>query len=165
MAAPKGNKFAAGGPGGGRPTKYLKSYAKIAASMCELGATDQDLANAFGVSERTIRTWKLEHLEFSAALKLGKEPANENVKRSLYQRAVGFTRDEVEYKVVGGKLVEIHVERYYPPDTQAGFLWLKNRAPDEWRDKQELEVDLRGSLADDLAAARRRAFGGGDAEG
>ncbi len=51
MAAPVGNQFAKGNSGGGRPTAYKPEFCDIARKMCELGATDDDLAEAIGVSE------------------------------------------------------------------------------------------------------------------
>lgn len=81
MPAPEGNKFAAGNPGGGRPSSYKPEYAQIAEKMCELGATDNEVAEALGVSVRTIHSWKHEYEEFSASLKAGKSLADERVVR------------------------------------------------------------------------------------
>jgi len=33
------------------------------------------------------------------------------------------------------------VTKTVPPDTTALIFWLKNRRPDNWRDKQEVRVD------------------------
>jgi hypothetical protein len=38
MGAPRGNKFANGNRGGGRPTLYQSKYAEIARRMCARGA-------------------------------------------------------------------------------------------------------------------------------
>jgi hypothetical protein len=95
MAAPKGNKFALDG-NGGRPSKYKADYAAQARKACETGFTDKDLADLFGVSRSTINLWKLENKEFSAALKIGKEKADDQVERSLYYRALGYSYDAVK---------------------------------------------------------------------
>jgi hypothetical protein len=60
-APPKKNK-------GGRPSKYIPAYAKVAAQMCKLGATDADLAAAFGVTTVTIWNWQGRYEEFFNAL-------------------------------------------------------------------------------------------------
>ena len=39
---------------------------------------------------------------------------------------------------------------HYPPDTQAASLWLRNRQPAKWRDRQE--VNHTGTLDQRLAA-------------
>ena len=31
-----------------------------------------------------------------------------------------------------------------PPDTTACIFWLKNRQPDKWRDKQDMNIDAKG---------------------
>ena len=38
------------------------------------------------------------------------------------------------------------ITKEIPPDTTAQIFWLKNRRPDKWRDKQELEQDNTGVL-------------------
>ena len=121
MPAPKGNKNAVGNKGGGAPSKYQAKYAKLAALACQAGCTDQEVADLIGVSQKTINRWKLQHVEFVTALKSGKAPADERVVQSLYQRALGYD----------------HNGKHYPPDVTACIFWLKNRCPEEWRDRQD----------------------------
>lgn len=142
MPAPKGNKYAEGNKGGGAKSTYQDKYALQAQRACEAGFTDQELADLLGVSVQTINRWKHEHKEFALALKVGKEPANERVARSLFARATGYEHDEVDIKVVAGEIVQTPIRKYYPPDTTAAIFWLKNRRPDEWRDKTVQEVTV-----------------------
>ena len=44
-------------PGEGRPKKYDPEFAKQASKLCELGATDYELAKFFGVSTLTVQRW------------------------------------------------------------------------------------------------------------
>ncbi len=124
---------------GGRPTSYKKEYAKQAAALCALGATDANLADAFEVAISTISLWKVQYPEFSDSVKLSKEMADTRVEESLYRRAMGYEHDEVDIKVVAGQIVKTPVRKYYPPDSTAMIFWLKNRKKDQWRDKQEVE--------------------------
>jgi len=39
-----------------------------------------------------------------------------------------------------GDVTVTEVTKHYPPDTAAAFIWLKNRRPDLWRDKQEHQL-------------------------
>lgn len=123
----------------GRPSDYKAEYAKQAERLCALGATDSDLANFFEVSTRTIYRWKSEHPKFCQALKVGKEVADERVKRSLYHRAVGYEADAVKIFMPAGATEPVYAEyrEHIQPDTTAAIFWLKNRRPDEWRDKIE----------------------------
>ena len=129
----------------GRPSKYRKEFAVQAEKLCALGATDDELADFFEVSTRTVYRWKLEQEAFCQALKAGKELSDERVARSLYQRATGYTYVEQQaFKVRAGQYEElvqvVDVERHAPADTTAAIFWLKNRRPEEWRDKREHEV-------------------------
>lgn len=139
MPAPKGNKYAAGGPGGGRPSEYKPEYAQIAKSMCYLGATDKQMAEAFGVSETTINNWKSAHQEFSCALKEGKLVADAKVAQALFSRATGYEHPEDDIKAVNGEIVVTPTIKRYPPDSTSMIFWLKNRQPKLWRDKPEGE--------------------------
>ena len=150
MSAPKGNAHAKGNKGGGRPSEYKESYARIAHSMCLLGATDVELAGAFGVCETTINAWKLAHQEFSEALKAGKMFADANVASSLFNRAMGYSHPAQKiFNDQGSAMVVDYIERY-PPDTTACIFWLKNRQRDKWRDRQDIDQNLRVTSADAL---------------
>jgi hypothetical protein len=139
-----------------RPTAYKPEYAKQAEKLCALGAKDTELADFFEVTDRTIQRWKIDHEEFCQSLKLGKEIPDENVKRSLYQRAIGFSHPDVDIRVIDGKVIKTDIVKHYPPDTTAGIFWMKNRDPKNWRDKQEVELQVNGSLAERLARAKGR---------
>lgn len=140
MAAPKGNQNAKGNKGGkGGPAKYQKKFATMARKAYEAGFTDRELADLIGVSEGTIGAWKIAHIEFAEALKVGKGVADDRVERSLYARATGYEHDEVDIRVVNGKIVKTPLRKFYPPDTVAAIFWLKNRRRAEWRDKHDHE--------------------------
>ena len=69
--------------------KYDERFVKIAKVLCMRGGTDEDLADAFEVSPRTINRWKKDYPEFAEALAAGKEYADAEVELSLYKRAKG----------------------------------------------------------------------------
>lgn len=165
MAAPKGNQFAAGNPGGGRPSNFKEEFLPIAQKMCELGATDAELADAFGVSIRTIGNWRLTIDEFSAVLKTGKAYADDRVEQSLYKRAMGYEADEVDIRVINGEIVKTPIRKFYPPDTTAMIFWLKNRRSQEWRDVKEVKMsrDLKEMTNEELLAIAAGS-GSGDSE-
>lgn len=123
----------------GAPTEYKPEFAAQAQALCKLGATDQELADFFGVSARTIYRWKAQHEVFCQSLKVGKAEADERVERSLFARANGYEHDEVDIRVIANQVVQTKIRKFYPPDTTAAIFWLKNRRPAEWRDKVELE--------------------------
>jgi hypothetical protein len=125
---------------GGRPTSYQDRYAEDARKLCELGATDIDLADFFKVSDRTIYRWAAQHEAFCQALKAGKAVADERVERSLYHKAVGYTFDSEKVFQHQGAIVRAKTREHVAPDTTAAIFWLKNRKQAEWRDISRTEL-------------------------
>lgn len=142
---------------GGRPTKYKPEYAVTAKALAKLGATNQEMAEAFGVSQSTLKLWVVQHEEFSAAIKLGKDVADTRVEDALFNRAMGYSHEETDIRVVDGAIMMTPVIKHYPPDTTAAIFWLKNRKPQEWRDKRETELSggLNVSTMSDSEIERR----------
>lgn len=124
----------------GRPTSYRDEFVDQAEKLCKLGATDVELADFFEVAVSTLYLWKIEHPEFSEALKRGKLIADAEVADKLFKRATGYSHDDVDIRVVDGMIVETPLIKHYPPDTIAAIFWLKNRQRDKWRDKVESDV-------------------------
>lgn len=132
----------------GRPSDYKPEFCEQAQKLCELGATDEEIASFFDVSVRTIYRWKITHPEFCQAIKAGKAPADERVVRSLFQKATGYYfTEEQAHKVKRGAHEEevkvVEVERHAPADTAAAIFWLKNRLGEDWKDKSERDLNVR----------------------
>lgn len=124
---------------GGRPTKYKPEYVKIAKKLCELGATDLEVASALGISHDTLYRWKREKQAFSDALKVGKDACDDRVEMSLYKRAIGYEQENVKVFQYKGEEVIIPYTEKVQPDTTAAIFWLKNRRPDQYRANPEPE--------------------------
>lgn len=121
----------------GRPSKYDSNFADQARKLCELGATDAEIASFFEVSVRTIYTWKLQHDEFLQALKRGKEVADSLVENRLFARATGYSQDATKIFQYEGDPITVDYVEHFPPDTAACIFWLCNRRPQEWRQRRE----------------------------
>jgi len=121
--------------------EFLIEKAKQAKKLCELGATDKDLAEFFEVGVTTIGKWRAKYDLFARALKTGKELADERVERALYTRAVGYDYETEKAFNDKGNIVKTTVAEHIPPDVNAAQFWLKNRRRETWRDKQEAHVD------------------------
>lgn len=122
----------------GRPTLFKKEYCQLATNYCLLGATDPQLAVYFDVAESTIHNWKNDHPEFLEAIKAGKEDADANVAKSLYQRALGYSHKDTDIRVLDGKIAKTPITKHYPPDTKAAVFWLNNRQKKLWRESKEI---------------------------
>lgn len=130
-----------------RPTKLKKEFVEQARKLCLLGATDQELADFFEVDVRTIYRWKSDSKEFCQAVKAGKSEADDRVERSLFQKAVGYEQEEVKIFMPAGAEGPVYApyRAKLAPDTTAAIFWLKNRRPEEWREKSATEIS--GSIA------------------
>lgn len=150
----------------GQPTAYKDEYAEKAKKLCEMGATDQELADFFDVDVRTIYNWKHAHEQFFQALIDGKDACDDRVERSLYQRAVGYEQEEVKIFMPGGadKPVYAPFRAKVAADVGAAKLWLTNRRGDKWREISRQEhtgkdgAPIQTEDMSDNDVARRIAF-------
>lgn len=124
-----------------RKSLWKPEFVEQAKNLCLLGATDVEIAGFFEVSHTTFQNWKRKTPELRDALKTGKMAADAKVAKSLYQRAVGFTQQEIDIRVIGGKVIQTIYTKKYAPDTTAQIFWLKNRQPELWNDRRERSVD------------------------
>lgn len=124
---------------GGRPTLYKEEYNEQARKLCLLGATDKSLADFFGIAESTLNLWKDAHPEFMESIIRGREIADAEIADSLYHRAKGYSHPDVHISSYEGEIKITNITKHYPPDTPAASLWLRNRRPKQWRDKQDIE--------------------------
>lgn len=128
-----------------------KYHVDWAWSLALKGATDEEIAEAFHISVRTLHRWKKTHPELLTALEEGKDVADAKVKRSLYQRAVGYEAKEatqiIEQDPATGtqRVSKTQVTtKHIVPDTMACMYWLNNRSKGEFSQRQE--VTLGGSV-------------------
>lgn len=163
MSAPPGNQYALG-HGKGRPSLYKPEYAKQAYKLCLLRCTDAEMALFFDVSEPTINKWKNDYQDFFMSIKEGKEKADMHIVSKLFEKAEGAEWIEQQaIKVKRGKdqeeVVLVDVKRKAAPDIQAIQFWLKNRRPDLWRDKVELDGTITVEHIDKVIATLESKLG------
>lgn len=145
---------------GGRPSKYKREFVGQAMKLAALGATDREAADFFNVSEATLNRWKQAHPEFCASLKVGKESADDRVEQSLYRKATGYSFDAEKIFQYEGQPVRVEYVEHVPPSDTAMIFWLKNRRPEQWRDKTEQDINVKGDLAERLMRAERNLAAG-----
>jgi len=125
----------------GRPSKFRDEFIDQGAKLTRMGATDAQLADFFKVTLSTLYLWKVQHEEFSEALKRGKDEIDSQVEQSLFRRAMGYTHDSEKIFQSFGAVVRAKTQEHYPPDTTAMIFWLKNRQPEKWREKPDGGAD------------------------
>lgn len=123
----------------GQVLLYRPQFAEYARHMCRLGATDGDLARAFGVSIKTIESWQARWLEFNEATRIGKGEYDDQVERRLAMRAMGYSYESEKIFCHNGEIIRVPITEHVPPDTGAAIFWLKNRKRGVWKDKFDHE--------------------------
>ena len=139
----------------GRPSKYdteVKPYLEEIRKAVAAGATDKEIAKAFGIAESTIYKYKKEKKEFAEAFARGREKVVIEIKAALLKKALGFNYEEE--KRVGRKdkngenivLVEKYTRYCVPSETAANML-LRNY-DENWRDNDKATAELKKQEAD-----------------
>lgn len=141
---------------GGRKSKYhshVEPKLLLIEAWARDGLTLEDIARKLGVALSSFCDYKNKFPELSEALKRGQEVADVEVENALFKRAVGYQFVEVteEPKTVldeetgEPKTVMVETKRVtkeVQPDVTAQIFWLKNRRPEIWRDKKELDANI-----------------------
>jgi hypothetical protein len=109
------------------------------------GLIDEQIAHNLGIAYSTFREYKNTYSALSAALKRGKEVIDLEVENALLKRALGYkyneiTKEPVKNDVTGKIELQVikEVTKEVLPDVTAQIFWLKNRRPEDWRDKKEI---------------------------
>jgi len=131
------------GVGGGRPSLKDSLNLDQVEVIASLGLIDEEIAVVLGIQKSTLNNWKKDP-KFLDSLKRGKLKADFQVTKSLFNKATG-KRVVVEQTPKGPVEKTITVD----PDTSAIIFWLKNRRPDLWRDRQQIDGNfhLTGKLS------------------
>lgn len=110
------------------------------------GLSEEQISHNMGISQSTLKRWKKESKRIQSALKKNKAVADRIVENSLFKRANGFEYTETtEERILNPQtgqfemVVTKKVNKVVLPDTTAQIFWLKNRKPDVWRDKREVD--------------------------
>ena len=108
------------------------------------GLTNEQIAHNIGISRSTLNEWKKKYPDISDTLKKEKEIVDYEVENALLKRALGYKYKEVTKERILNPITSSYelritkeVEKEVPPDVGAAMAWLKNRKPDQWRDKPQ----------------------------
>jgi len=121
-----------------RRTKYSKKMLRLAEELARKGNNNREIAQKLGIHEDTFYTWLKKYSEFSETIKKAREEyAIPEIEGALFKKATGYWIEETKIRP-DGKIETI--KKYIPPDTTAIIFFLKNRAPERWRDRTEINA-------------------------
>lgn len=108
------------------------------------GLVDEQIAHNIGIAPSTLYEWKNRYPDITEALKKGKEVVDRQVENALLKRALGYRYIEKKVEESDDGIKTTNTIKEVVPDTTAQIFWLKNRKPEEWRDRRD--VSVQGSL-------------------
>ena len=157
----------------GRKGKYQEWLTKDGLTQLEGwardGLTDEQIANNIGIQRTTLYDWKNKYPDISDSLKRGKAPVDIEVENALLKRALGYTVKEtrtIVEKTPDGDIKQRAetIEKHIAPDVTAQIFWLKNRKPEIWRERQNIDVQNNIKIEDNSERFRKylRELDGGD---
>jgi hypothetical protein len=130
----------------GQPTLYNKKlHPKLVHALASRGLNDKGIYESLEISERTFYNWMKIHPEFLQSIKHARDDQISIVKNSLFERAKGFEYTAEKPMVVSngnGMGSEIEIATYTErvlPDVAAIKMFLYNRDPENWKDRQNIE--------------------------
>lgn len=127
-----------------RPEKYKPEFCNTARDLLANGATEEFVAIELGISLASLKNYKNKYPEFLAAIRAGLDIQVSNVEGALYKRAVGYAAPDTKAQWVqdsdGGHWKYAEMEKHYPPDEPSIRFYLKNKKPDEWKDRRDMAL-------------------------
>lgn len=134
----------------GRRTLYNPDiFPLLAEKYARRGLNDKEIAKSLGIAKTAYYEYQIKYSEFAEAIKRGKVPVDVVAENSLYKRVTGYTYEErttevkVDDKGVTKPSTIRTVTKHVPPDVGAIAFWLKNRNPEEWSDKQKVDLSIK----------------------
>lgn len=105
------------------------------------GLINEQIANEIGIHPSTLYDWQKKYPKIAEALKKGKDVIDRQVENALLKRALGYKYEEVKTEIGEDGTKVTKTIKEVVPDTTAQIFWLKNRKPEQWRDKRDVSVD------------------------
>lgn len=128
----------------GAETKYKPEYVEIARKLTKIGATMWQIAKYLEVHKDTVYEWTYKHPDFNDAIKMNRDEGNDCVKRSLFDRAMGYEYEEKKMESKDGVMVLSEIQKKVEqPNVNAMIFWLCNRDPDNWkRNRSDFDIPV-----------------------
>jgi hypothetical protein len=132
----------------GRPSKVKLIDLEQLKFLVLKGCTDEEICQFFKINRSTFWRYQQTNPELCNTIKGWKNEADVRVERTLFESAVGYSHESEEIFCSSGKVTRVKTVKQYAPNVLACIFWLKNRKPEQWREKQPEPEDeeLKDSL-------------------
>jgi len=136
-------------------------------SLAVKGATDDEIAEAMGISRRTVMRWSTKKddktgetvlTSFGEARRAGKEQADAQVVKKLFDLCMGYDVEEIEQIIDTDKNGRPSIRettrrtKHIQPSVMAIMYWLNNRSRQtgEWSQRQDVNLSIGNNEQDVL---------------
>ena len=118
-----------------------KTIAKKIRALASKGAKRGDIRKKLNIPYAKWRQMMSheEYTYYKKALEQGEETAIEEVAHALKNRAIGYTYEEIKDDQARGRTI---TTKHVPGDVKAAIFFLKNKDPDNWKDKVEHDTTI-----------------------
>ena len=138
----------------GAQTKYNPLYHPTMIRLAaQLGKINEEIAKEIGICKKTLQLWKNKYPEVDEALARGKEEPNKIIEQDAFDCAHGYYYIEELARFYKGKWHKIKIRKYKQKDPTAIIWWQKNRDPERWKDK--VQVDVHSEILEEAVKAFR----------
>lgn len=126
------------------PTPSDIAKVKLAAMECR---SIKHFCEFLEIDKITFKHWVNTNIEFRKAYRSWRDFATEEVEFAVAKKAVGFIkRTRKQILTRQGSIETLVQEEYFPPDSAAQAMWLKNRNGKEWKDTQQIDVNVQTNI-------------------
>lgn len=119
------------------PSVFLPDCLAQVKMIAMTGATDDEIAERFGVEKSLFQAWKKAYPSFAKAISEGRSDPDIEVTQSLFKRAVGYDYKEDGLTRTGQR---VPLKKHLPGDVHAIKFWMVNRMREKWGERQTTEV-------------------------
>lgn len=126
--------------------KFTDEFRKKAIELAKKGYLDKEICEYCDVNINTFYSWKQKRPDFAEDLRKAKHKINDKIEAQAYKRAMGYMITETKTIIAPneeGEEAVVRIEKtnkHIPGDTKILMMLLKNRMPERYRDKKEIEL-------------------------
>lgn len=115
---------------------FLPDHLAQVRAIAWRGATDDEIAETFGIDPILIEKWKFNYPSFREAIENGRTHADAQVIESLFKECIGYDYEEDGLTRTGSIK---RLKRRARPNGELIKFWLTNRQKDYWSSRQSID--------------------------
>lgn len=118
----------------------------------ENGLSLKQISQNMGIAYGTLFEWQREFPQLHDTIKKGQMVVTEEVENAMFMAATGYEYEEEtsELDNDGNLIVVKKVKKSQAPNVTAQIFWLKNKNPQEWKDRVEVKNEHEGKIIVEL---------------